>query len=459
MAQGPAGTPEPWDAKPASERVRPVLRSRWWMTAPFALGVAIGFAVTPDSGTSSPLTVAALPAVSAPPPGEPAATPAEPAPAPVEEVAVAEPARHELRPRETVAAALAGHGISAGETHSITRAMRPLFDFRRARPGDRYRLERAPDGSLVAFFYERSPLDVYEARRGEKGWEAHRAEPALARHRTRLAGVVTSNLYDAVQTLGEQASLADDFTAIFAWDLDFSRDVRRGDEFSILYERLFLEREGEEPLYVRPGRILAARYTTRGRVHRAVYFEREEGHGDYYRPDGSAVERSFLKAPLEYRRISSHYAATRLHPVLKVRRPHFAIDYAAPVGTPVWSVADGEVIFRGRVGGFGNLVKIRHEDGHVSYYGHLSRFVRDLRVGQRVQQKQVIGFVGQTGLATGPHLDFRMQRNGKYVNPSFVRIASTRPISRELRVAFSGARDALLHELEPSSLVVTNEAL
>jgi murein DD-endopeptidase MepM/ murein hydrolase activator NlpD len=431
------------------------------MAAPFGLGVALGLAVTLDPGASSPATVAALPAVSAAPPPEVAVAPAEPPPTPVEDVVAAEPepVRYELHPRETVAAALADRGITAAETHAITRAMRPLFDFRRARPGDRYRLERAPDGSLAAFFYERSPLDVYEVRRGESGWKARQAEPALARQRRRVAGVVTSNLYDAVQALGEQSGLADDFTAIFAWDLDFSRDVRRGDEFSMLYERLYLEREGEEPLYVRPGRILAARYTTRGRVHHAVYFERGQGHGAYYRPDGSPVERSFLKAPLEYRRISSHYAATRLHPVLKVRRPHYAIDYAAPVGTPVWSVADGEVIFRGRVGGFGNLVKVRHEDGHVSYYGHLSRFAKELRVGQRVQQKQVIGYVGQTGMATGPHLDFRMQRNGRYVNPSSVRIASTPPISRELRVAFSGARDALLHELEPSSLVVTNEAL
>jgi murein DD-endopeptidase MepM/ murein hydrolase activator NlpD len=441
--------------------MRSALRPRWWMALPFALGVAAGLFVTPGSFGSEPAADATLPPVSAIPAAEAVPLPepeialvAEPEPTPEPEAVF-----YEMRRRETLVSALAAQGVSAAETHEITRAMRPFFDFRRARPGDRFRVERGADGSLAALRYERSPLEAYEAHRGAEGWEAERAEPALERQRSRLAGVVKSNLYEAVRALGERSSLADDFAAIFAWDVDFSRDVRRGDEFSLLYERLYTDRDGEEPVYVGPGRILAARYTSRGRVHRAVYFETEEGRGSYYRPDGSAVERSFLKAPLEYRRISSSYAASRLHPVLKIRRPHFGIDYAASTGTPVWSVAGGEVIFRGRVGGFGNLIKVRHEDGYVSYYGHLSRFARNLRVGQRVQQKQVIGYVGMTGLATGPHLDFRMQRNGKYVNPSSVRIASTLPISQEMRVAFSGVRDALFLELEPSTLVVTNEAL
>jgi murein DD-endopeptidase MepM/ murein hydrolase activator NlpD len=169
---------------------------------------------------------------------------------------------------------------------------------------------------------------------------------------------------------------------------------------------------------VRPGRILAARFQNQEGDYTAVYFETPDGRGGYYRPDGSSVEGQFLMAPLRHARITSSYSSARRHPILKITRPHRGIDYAASIGTPVMSVADGVVVQRSWTGGNGNLVQIRHANGYVSSYAHLSRYADGLRVGDRVEQKQVIGFVGQTGLATGPHVCFRIQKNGKYVDPS-----------------------------------------
>ena len=200
-------------------------------------------------------------------------------------------------------------------------------------------------------------------------------------------------------------------------------------------------------MYVRPGRILAAHYEGRAGKHTAIYFESEEGRGGYYRPDGSSVRRSFLVAPLRYDRISSSFTSARRHPILKVLRPHHGIDYAAPSGTPLWSVADGKVIYRGWAGGFGNLVKVRHDGGYISYYAHLSRFAKGLKVGQRVSQKQVVGYVGKTGLATGPHVCFRIAKDGRYVDPARLRTPSVAPVAAELRPLFHASRDILLAEL------------
>lgn len=363
-----------------------------------------------------------------------------------------------LQRGETLAAALGRKGVGGGVVHSIAEAMAPVFSFRHARPGDRYRLEQDAEGRVQRFVYDRSPVERYVLSREEGELRAERDDPELARRRTRVAGVISTSLYESIASLGERPELAQDFAGLFAWDVDFARNVQQGDEFAVLYERLYLEREEDSDVYVRPGRILAARYSNDAGDHIAVYFEPEEGRGGYYRPDGSSVERQFLRAPLQYRRISSSFTHNRLHPILKVRRPHLGIDYAASRGTPVWAVADGEVVYRGATGGFGKLVKVRHANGYVSYYGHLSRFARDVGVGERVDQKQVIGYVGSTGLSTGPHLDFRIKKRGRYVDPSSLQAPAGDPVPQEARPEFFAQRDALLADLHSSSItVVTND--
>jgi len=366
----------------------------------------------------------------------------------------------EIRGGQTLASSMRGNGVSHAVVHLIATQMAPVFDFRYARPGDSYRLTQDEEGDVVRFRYSRSPLQSYTIERDGADYLVARHEPELVRRRARIAGVVSTSLYEAVEALGEEVELANDFAEIFAWDIDFSRSVQPGDEFSILYERLFLVGEGGTETYVRPGRILAAQYTNGLQEYRAVYFEQAEGRGGYYRPDGSSVRRQLLRAPVNYRRISSRFSLSRLHPILKVRRPHLGIDYAAAYGTPVWAVADGTVIFRGYSGGLGRLVKVKHANGYVSYYGHLSRYPRGLKVGQRVQQKEVIGYVGSTGISTGPHLHYQLMKNGKSIDPAAVRTPAGEPIPAAAHEAFAQLRDELLSDLDPTPLaVVTSEAM
>lgn len=378
--------------------------------------------------------------------------------------AIPEPARiiteGELAQAETLSAALRRNDVDWLVIHQIDSGMLPVFDFRYARPGDRFRLAQDESGTMVRFSYDRSVLERYELHAEGETFVATRIEPEIETRHARIAGVVAGSLYESVGALGEATELASDFADIFAWDVDFSRSVQRGDEFSILYERRFLETDAGAEVYIGPGRILAARYSNAaGDFHAIGYGSADELEG-YYRPDGSSVERQFLRAPLKYRRISSRYTMGRFHPILKVRRPHQGIDYAAPTGTPVWSVASGKVIFRGVQGGFGKLVKVRHSNGYVSYYGHLSRFASNLPVGAQVQQKQIIGYVGSTGLSTGPHLDFRLKQHGRYLNPATLQTPPAKPIPAESMARFNAIRDALLRELDPPPLMAaTNEAM
>jgi murein DD-endopeptidase MepM/ murein hydrolase activator NlpD len=351
------------------------------------------------------------------------------------------------------------HGVPPEAAQLVAREMKQHFDFRNARPGHSYRLARDAAGRVVEFLYQVS--DTTRFRLSREG-DAYRVTPErtnLLTRQARLAGIVTTTLYSAIRDLGESSQLAADFTEIFAWDLDFSRSSRPGDEFRILYERLYSSAPDGGEQYLGAGRILAAHYAGRAGEFTATYFETEPGRGGYFRPDGTSVKRSFLQAPLRYSRITSTFTHARHHPILNVTRPHLGIDYAAPAGTPVWAVADGEVIYRGWAGGYGNLVKLRHAGGYVSYYAHLSRFANGLRVGQRVEQKQLIGQVGQTGLATGPHVCFRVTRDGRYLDPARLAGPTGPPVPVGERHAFYSARDTLLGTLGIEGAAGTQPAL
>ena len=362
---------------------------------------------------------------------------------------------------DTLLGALARHGVAASTVAVIVRELKPHFDFRRARPGHRYRLERSEDGALLSFRYDVSAHEHYELVRQGERLEARGAKRGMVRQQARLAGVVATTLHDAIADLGERADLAAQFAGIFAWDVDFAKGTRPGDEFQLLYERNYVAREGGDGglRYVGPGRILAARYTSGGRRHDAIYYEIAPGVGSYYRPDGSSVKQAFLAAPVKYTRITSSFTQARFHPILRRTRPHPGIDYAAPAGTPVWSVASGRVTHVGWMGGYGRLVKVRHAGGYESYYAHLSDFAKGLRVGQTVSQKQVIGYVGSSGLSTGPHVCFRITKDGRFVNPASTRIPSGDRIVGRQRQEFETVRDARLAQLGPAPLVATDEAM
>ncbi|MBW2712420.1 MAG: M23 family metallopeptidase [Deltaproteobacteria bacterium] len=342
---------------------------------------------------------------------------------------------------------LTKQGISSQNIHQIDRGMRSVFDFRNAHSGDKYRLILHSDGSIVDFRYWPNSLVSYHYFRMGEHFVAEREEVELTRRSEVLEGVVSSNFYNAIRAAGESAPLANAFTALFAWDVDFSRDVKPGDQFKILYERFYRTDDEGQEVYVRSGRILAAKYKGANGSHTALHYETADGHSGYYRANGTSIEREFLMSPLEYGRVTSKFTMARKHPILKVTRPHQGIDYAAPEGTPIWAVADGTVVFKGQTKGFGRTIKVRHSNGYISYYTHMSRFKTGLHTGQRVTQKETVGYVGHSGLATGPHVCFRLQKDGRYVNPKKLRSPAGKPIPASEITAFESRANALLAAL------------
>lgn len=359
----------------------------------------------------------------------------------------------------TLAEAMAERQVSPATVHEISGAIRPIFDFRLARPGDFFSLILAPDDSILSFEFQRGRSQVYRAWR-EEGPQgrlvAEASERPLERRRVHLSGAIDHSLFESVLDLGETSDLVQQFAEIFSWDFDFSKQTRPGDRFEMEFEKF-----SDEKGLVRYGKILAARYRSRGESYTAIYFEDRDGYGDYYHPDGTSLRGAFLRAPVKYSRISSGYTRSRLHPILKVRRAHLGVDYAAPRGAPVWAVADGTVASRRWNGGLGRTIQIRHSNGFTSYYGHLSRFAAGLRVGDRVRQKQVIGYVGSSGLSTGPHVDFRLRTGAGFVNPRKVHFPKGKPISVQNYPAFEGTRDALLvrfHGYAPDGVLEVRHA-
>jgi murein DD-endopeptidase MepM/ murein hydrolase activator NlpD len=342
----------------------------------------------------------------------------------------------------TLQDALEAHGLHQDLALNIIRAFRPHLDFRRLRPTDSLEFQHDQAGALTRIVYRQSPVDVWEALRVEDEWRASRLDIPVERRRVLVAGTLNGNLFESVEALGEEPQLILDFAEIFAYDVDFASDSQPGDRFRMLVEKVYT---GDR--FVRYGPILLAEYEERdGRAHTAIYF-RDGDQAGYYTPAGESLRRAFLKSPLEFTRISSGYTRARRHPILGGVRPHLAVDYAAPHGTPVWAVADGVVEFAGYSGGNGKTVVLRHRANFKTMYNHLAGFARGIRKGASVQQRSVIGYVGSTGLSTGPHLDYRVMRDGVFVNPLKQSFLPGRAISPVAQRAFAQRRDALLAEL------------
>ena len=314
---------------------------------------------------------------------------------------------------QTLATAMRPFELPKSLFASICDELKPLVNLHRVKPGDSFEIRLAHTGELKRFSFRTGPLDIYHLSPDpETRWRAWKEDIQVDRYWARIEGEITSSLFEAIAAQDEGESLIMDFADIFAWEIDFFMDPQPGDRFRIVVEKDYV---GET--FARYGRILYAEYQSAGRRREAIYYQGDRKRGDYYNADGQSLRKAFLRSPLKFTRISSGYSRNRKHPILGVRRPHLGIDYAAPTGTPVWAIGDGTVILCGWNGGYGKQVIIRHRNGHESMYGHLSRFGPGIRKGKTVQQKQVVGYVGSTGLSTGPHLDFRLRRNQAFVNP------------------------------------------
>ncbi len=357
---------------------------------------------------------------------------------------------------ETLSSVLSRNGFTAAEIHGIARALSAIMDVRHLQAGDE--LEIVYDGggeptTIRLNRLTRGDLRRVELTRSELGWQSLSDEIELTRRTVSLSGALVGTLFVSMNRLGEGAPLTIAFANVFAWDFDFHTQSREGDRFSLVVEKLY--HEGE---FVGYGDLRAARYISYfsgERVFSAFLYEDPSGTRDYYNPEGKSMRKAFLRAPVDFERISSGFSYSRLHPIHNRRMPHLGVDYAARTGTPVYSVAAGVVTGRAFTKGGGNTVTVRHAMGYTTKYLHLSRFAKGLGVGRRVEQKEVIGYVGMTGAATGPHLDFRLIHHGKAVNPVTQIFPPGPPVADEYFSDFEERRARLARQLDSRRREVT----
>jgi murein DD-endopeptidase MepM/ murein hydrolase activator NlpD len=312
------------------------------------------------------------------------------------------------------------HGLSAQDILRISEAAKPVFDLSRAKAGQIIDVWLGrKDGKVERISFHLSAKEVLHIIRMGDEFFSSLALSATLSIPTVITGAVSSCFYESALERGLPSELAMEFADIFAWDIDFLVDIRPGDSFHAIFDRHYTKGN-----CVGHGKMIAAKFVNQERLHESFYFIDTDGRAGYYDRDGKSLRKAFLKSPLRYRRISSYFSSRRFHPILKIYRPHYGVDYAAPAGTPVESVGDGRVTFIGWKTGYGRYIRVRHNHVFQTGYGHLSRFARGLKKGSKVRQGDVIGYVGSSGLATGPHLDFSMIRNGRFVNPLTVEAPS-----------------------------------
>ena len=352
-----------------------------------------------------------------------------------------------LQPRETLADILYRLGFTAQQIYNLAQCPDSIFDVRRMRPGQPYALLCYKDSAATPryFIYEESPKSYITFDLGDN-YRATRCTKPVEWRESEVAGRVNSSLWVAMEESGASPQLAVLMSHIFGWSIDFF-GIQKGDEFRLIYSQEHVE---EKPL--NNYRILAASFATADTIVYAIPFV-QDGEELFYNNNGNSLEGAFLKAPLDFYRITSKFTNSRFHPVLKRYRAHHGVDYAAPTGTPVYAIGSGKVIAKGyQAGGGGNYVKIRHNSTYTTTYMHLSRFAKGLKVGDTVKQKEVIGYVGSTGLSTGPHLDFRVYENGKPINPLTIKSQPKKPISQENKEAFTVVCDSLVKRLSEMAL-------
>jgi murein DD-endopeptidase MepM/ murein hydrolase activator NlpD len=347
-----------------------------------------------------------------------------------------------IKPNTFISDILVDHNVSMQEIDQVIKGSITVFDVRNIRSGNKYILFCDRDSIAKARYlvYEHNATTCYVFSFNDSvNITSYTRE---VRREVRFAsGTIETSLWDAMIGNGLHPNLISDFEDIFAWSVDFF-GLQRGDNFKVIYEELFIDDKS-----LGTGRIYGAQFSSSGTVINAIPFI-QNGEESYFDSDGKSLRKAFLKAPLEFSRISSRFSSGRMHPILRIRRPHFGVDYAAPIGTPVRSIGDGRVISAGMSGGAGRMVKIQHNSIYATAYLHLSRFAPGISAGVAVKQGEIIGFVGSSGLSTGPHLDFRFYKNGAPVDPFKVEAPSVEPVSNENSAKFEKIKTVILSLLE-----------
>lgn len=337
-----------------------------------------------------------------------------------------------VRKKDTLDAIFTRHDLSKADMNNILVSAKKVYDLSRLSIGNVYSFQLdKKEGRLVNMRYGIDDLSYLDVKRNDDGFSAEKLEIDFTKRIGTISFTIKDNLfYSMPGTHREYHKLTLKLSEIYAWDIDFSSDIRNGDTVKILVEELWAG-----SAFKGFGEILAVEFVNKGRPHYAYRFE-SEGYTDYYDTAGRSLRKALLRSPLKFKYISSGFTKSRYHPVLRIYRPHLGIDYAAPAGTPVSAAGKGTVIYAGYKGQNGNLVRIRHNGSYETSYGHLSKIPRKIRKGARVSQGDIIGYVGSTGLSTGPHLDYRMKLNGRFVNPLKIDLPRGEAIPAELMAAF-----------------------
>lgn len=353
------------------------------------------------------------------------------------------PTTNKLSAGQNFAAALQRFGLSSQEAGQVTAAAQRAFNLRQLRAGNTLVVGRSVEGQLREINYKIDPDRMLHIVPATDGFSAEVKEIPSHTETTVVSGRLDDSLFNAVEDAGESAEVAMRLAQIFGYDLDFYTDPRKGDTFRIVLEKKKYA-NGETAGY---GRILAAEYNNGNKKYQALLFHDDQGHPAYYTADGKSLQKAFLRSPLKFAApVTSHFSKSRYHPILKISRPHLGTDYGAPTGTPVQTIGAGRVEFAGRKGGDGNMVKIAHSQGYETMYLHLSKIF--VHLGEHVEIGKTIGLVGMTGLATGPHLDFRISQKGQFLNFERLGLPPSEPVSKKNWSEFASLREQWLPMLQ-----------
>lgn len=334
-------------------------------------------------------------------------------------------------------------GLPATSVHEVLASDKQAKQFSQLKHGQKLEFELTQDGQLNNLHSKVSDLETITLTKGPKGFTFNRVITKPVVRSAYVHGVINSSLSQSAARAGLSHSLTMDMANVFGYDIDFAQDIRQGDEFDVIYEQKVANGK-----VVGTGNILSARFTNRGKTYTAVRYTNKQGSSSYYTADGNSMRKAFIRTPVDFARISSRFSMGRKHPILNKIRAHKGVDYAAPRGTPIKAAGDGKVLLAGRRGGYGNTVIIQHGNTYRTLYGHMQGFAKGVKTGGSVKQGQVIGYIGTTGLSTGPHLHYEFQVNGVHVDPLGQKLPMADPIAKAERARFLQQSQPLMARMD-----------
>lgn len=334
-------------------------------------------------------------------------------------------------------------GLPPTSVHEVLASDKQAKQFAQLQRGQKLEFELSPDGQLRNLHTQLSDLESITVTRNDKGYAFNRVITKPTVRSAYAHGVINSSLSQSAARAGLSHSLTMDMANVFGYDIDFAQDIRQGDEFDVIYEQKMVNGKS-----VGNGPILSARFTNRGKTYTAVRYTNKQGNSSYYTADGNSMRKAFIRTPVDFARISSKFSVGRKHPILNKIRAHKGVDYAAPRGTPIKAAGDGKVLLAGRRGGYGNTVIIQHGNTYRTLYGHMQGFAKGVKTGGTVKQGQVIGYIGTTGLSTGPHLHYEFQVNGVHVDPLGQKLPMADPIAKAERARFLAQSRPLMARMD-----------